>query len=132
MTTYRTDHRASDLRKAEKAQMPTEPEYAIGALTAADLDHMETDERWLGWGYLGERARAFENGRDIEEADTRALAAANAEGLDYEALFEWANSKYGRWYGDCMFGAGGQHAEMYLPGEAGAKARRAHTARRGR
>lgn len=101
-------------------------------LTTADFDRMTTDERWGGYGYLGERGIQQREGRDTTEADARALAAANAEGMTYEALLEWADSKLGRWYGDCMFGSHGQHAELYLPGEAARKARVAHTARRSR
>ena len=86
-------------------------------LTTDDLDRMTGDDRWLGFGYLGERRNHLAEGRDVSAADHRALNEANAKALTYNELFEWANSKNGRWYGDCMFGANGQHAEQYLPGQ---------------
>ena len=90
----------------------------MARLTTGDLDRMERDERWLGFGYIGERARARREGRDITAADTRAVECANEVGMDYDAFFEWANSKDGRWYADCMFGSDGQHAELYEPGHS--------------
>lgn len=86
-------------------------------LTVADFDKMTTNEKWLGFGYLGERRNALESGRDTTAADESAIAEANRLGLTVEELFEWANSKNGRWYGDCWFGANGQHAETYAPGQ---------------
>lgn len=86
-------------------------------LTPADFDKMTTNEAWLGFGYLGERRNAREAGRDTTTADESAIAEANRLGLTAEELFEWANSKIGRWYGDCWFGANGQHAERYAPGQ---------------
>lgn len=94
-------------------------------LTIAHLDHMESDDRWEGFGYLGERRNQRLAGRGTEAADIKALRAANAAGLDYQGLFAWANSKDGRWYGDCMFGANERHAEKYLPGTGAASRRRA-------
>lgn len=85
-------------------------------LTTADLDRLERHDDWEGFGYLGERRHAAAKGIDTAAADAKAIAAANAAGMDLEALFVWANNKTGRWYGDCMFGANGSHAEKYLPG----------------
>ena len=87
------------------------------ALTTEDFDKMTTNEMWLGFGYLGERRNAREAGHDTTAADESAIAEANRLGLTAEELFEWANSKNGRWYGDCWFGANGQHAELYAPGQ---------------
>jgi hypothetical protein len=100
----------------------------IQMLTTADLEKMTTDDRWLGFGYLGERRNELDpEGRHTAEraaelvakADAMALTQANLYGLTYEEVFTWANSKRGRWYGDCWFGANGQHAERYLPTEFG-------------
>ena len=84
-------------------------------LTTADLDNMYRNDEWEGFGYLGERRNQVAEGRSVEEADARVLADANVHGLTAEELFTWANSKNGRWFGDCMFGANGQHADRYLP-----------------
>lgn len=84
-------------------------------LTTADLDLMERNDEWAGFGYLGERRNARLNGKSIVDADAKVLEAANAQGLTADALFEWANSKTGRWYGDCMFGGFPQQGGQYLP-----------------
>ena len=84
-------------------------------LTTADLDRMYRNDEWEGFGYLGERRHQTQEARDA--ADTKVLAEANRLGLTADQLFEWANSRPGRWYGDCMFGANGQHADDYLPGK---------------
>jgi len=77
------------------------------------FDDLTKDERWLGFGYLGERRH--QNHQPQTEADLLALETAIGRGLTYGQMFTWANSKYGRWYGDCMFGCNGQHANEYLP-----------------
>jgi hypothetical protein len=95
-------------------------------LTTADLEAMYRNDEWEGFGYLGGRRNALSNEdpespaqpERVAEADAKALAEANRLGMTAEQLFEWANSKMGRWYGDSMFGANGQHAERYLPGQA--------------
>jgi len=80
------------------------------------FDELAKDDRWLGFGYLGERQNQLaDNRKDPLDADALALQSAIDEGLTYDELFEWANSKFGRWYGDCMFGSDGTHAEKYLP-----------------
>ena len=89
-------------------------------LTTADLDSMYRNDEWEGFGYLGGRRIATAEGKlaEVTEADARVLADANVNGLTAEELFAWANSKKGRWFADCMFGANGQHADRYLPSEA--------------
>lgn len=87
-------------------------------LTTADLDQMATNENWGGFGYLGGRQNALDEGRTelVAKADAMALDAANAAGLTAIELFDnWANLKVGRWYADSMFGCNGLHAENYLP-----------------
>jgi len=88
------------------------------SITTADLDRMMSDDRWGGVGYLGERRSQLEGGSTTATADVLVVATANRRGLTYDEVFEWANSKDGRWFGDCMFGAGGSHAEKYLPRKA--------------
>jgi hypothetical protein len=92
--------------------------------TTADLEAMYRNDEWLGFGYLGERRNELTS-RDAESparpdlvaiADNMAIAEANRLGLTPAEFFDWANSKLGRWYGDCMFGGNEQHAESYLPG----------------
>lgn len=94
-------------------------------LTTADLDRMEADERWLGYGYLGERRNrrnyahseltgymADHELERIVRMDADVVEEANLEGLSYDELFAWANSKDGRWFSDCY---GTRHAAKYLP-----------------
>lgn len=64
------------------------------ALTTADVERTLLDDRHLGFGYASSlhlphalRARL----------DASVVAVANELGLDYEQLFAWSNSKYGRW-----------------------------------
>jgi hypothetical protein len=68
---------------------------------------------WCGVGYLRVRQYALDGDEDtapqpdrVAEADLRALEVANARGWSAEDLFEWLNSKNGRWYGDSWFFAG--------------------------
>lgn len=71
------------------------------ALTTADLDTMTRDDRWEGFGYLGERHRApADVAARFAAADALILGAADAHGWTYDDLFTWANSKNGRWFGD--------------------------------
>lgn len=84
-------------------------------LTKQTIDKMTLRDDWGGWGYLGERERSKQNAEMVNRADTMLLNHAVMRGLTEEELFQWANSKDGRWYGDCWFGAWGQHAEKYLP-----------------
>lgn len=95
------------------------------AHTIADLNAMTERDEWLGRGYLGERRNILghvERGIAradlavlVAEADMRAVEDATQNDLTLDQLFDWANSKYGRWYGECMFHNDGRHAEKYLP-----------------
>lgn len=99
----------------------------MDTLTIADLDRMAEDDRWLGYGYLGERRNrrmtAIEaTGRrqadlieEVTRMDRDVVEEANVEGLTYDELFAWANSKDGRWFADCY---GTPHAAQYLPNRA--------------
>lgn len=93
-------------------------------LTTQDIENMYSNPEWEGFGYLGERRNELDpEGRHsaeyaaglVAKADAMALSQANQYGLTLEQLFAWANSKRGRWYGDCWFGSNGQHAARYLP-----------------
>ena len=91
-----------------------------GPHTTATLDRMELDDRWLGFGYLGERRNALTSTdpgapadpERVARMDADVLEEANIEGLTYDQLFAWANSKDGRWFADCY---GTRHAAQYLP-----------------
>lgn len=82
-------------------------------LTRDDLDRMTNDDRWQGFGYLGERRNRLESTdpeapatpETVAIVDEHVLEVANTAGLTYDDLFAWANSKDGRWFGDCTFGA---------------------------
>lgn len=86
---------------------------------------MTQNDAWLGFGYIGERQNQQRNVLDeeigeeafarLESADEMLLNRANELKLTEAQLFDWANSKQGRWYGDCWFGCAGQYAEQQLP-----------------
>lgn len=89
------------------------------------FEQMSRDDRWLGHGYLGARRNALDTSDSdaivapavVDEADRLAVERANAQDLTYDAFFDWANSKVGRWFGDTMFGGGPRtHIEKVLPG----------------
>jgi hypothetical protein len=64
-----------------------------GLLTLADLDRALEDERHMGYGY----AIASDLTPHKRERLNRAvIAVANQLGMNYQQLFEWTNSKYGR------------------------------------
>lgn len=69
-------------------------------LTTDHLDAMTTDDRWGGWGYLGERERGSLTAEHVARADAGLLEAAAGLKLDAEQLFHFANSKMGRFYAD--------------------------------
>lgn len=85
--------------------------------TVSEFNLMYLNEEWLGFGYLGERRNQTDD-RLVRTADVKAIDEANRLGLTHAELFDWANSKNGRWYGDCMFGNNGRHADDYLPGKS--------------
>lgn len=102
-----------------------QPNQLAAVLTTADLDRMESDDRWLGFGYLGERRNRREYAAteladraqtaalvELARMDRDVLEEANVEGLSYDDLLVWANSKAGRWFADCY---GTRHAAGYLP-----------------
>ena len=72
------------------------------------FDQMSNDDAWLGFGYLGERSHQDAALRDF--ADTF-VYDVTADWTDAE-LFAWANSKDGRWFGDCVFGGNLDAADL--------------------
>ena len=96
-------------------------DFPLGPFVTADLDRMETDDRWLGFGYLGERRNfreAVASGEVdprftglADAVDDRVIEFANHRGMTYEALFAWANSKNGRHFADVMLGSTGRSFE---------------------
>jgi len=92
-------------------------------LTVADLDAGLQRDDYLGFGYLGERRNFFSTYGmsvvpQIEAADTLVLFLANAHGYDAERLFEWANSKSGRWAGEILMTGQAPTFANPLPREA--------------
>lgn len=89
------------------------------------IEAFEAHEDYAGHGYLGER-RAMLAAAATGEADADVvdglIAQADAMidrvvadlGWDLDELFAWANSKAGRWFGDCWFGSNGRHAERCI------------------
>ena len=85
------------------------------------FDRFTDDERWLGYGYLGERRHALDSTDPeapaqpdlVAEADRRVVQWAGIHRWTGEELFAWANSKLGRWYGDAMFGGTGSPDERF-------------------
>jgi hypothetical protein len=69
-------------------------------LTLDDLEAGYDNENWAGFGYLGARrdGMAKASGRAImADLDARVIAFANAEGWSLTDLFDFTDSKNGRW-----------------------------------
>ena len=86
------------------------------------FDDMAQDDRFAGFGYIGARQNlrdaiaTGECGPDMLDALAEADSMVLDTGVTGEALFEWANSKTGRWFADCYFGSSDhRHADKYLP-----------------
>lgn len=73
-------------------------------LTTDDLERTLADDRHLGFGYACTLDIASSSKR--VSLDRAIVAVANELGLDYEQLFDWSNSKYGRWLADAVVGRG--------------------------
>ncbi len=80
--------------------------------TANTFDRMTTDDRWLGFGYIG--GRQYAEPAEVEMADTFILDMT-ADWTD-EELFAWANSKDGRWFADVLFGGNWTQADLDMAG----------------
>lgn len=99
--------------------MNTATSTAPRTLTRNDLKGMHNADNWLGYGYLGERHNYLAREEELAiitpeaadaflaEVDQVVLDDANAHGYSYDDLFEWANSKNGRWFADVVLGGAG-------------------------
>lgn len=68
--------------------------------TYTDFDAMSENPEWLGFGYIGTRRHLSET--DRAAGDALVIAFATDEGWSDAALFEWANSKSGRYFADAI------------------------------
>jgi hypothetical protein len=85
-------------------------------LTRDELEAGYDNPDWLGHGYLHVRAEnmAKAAGRAIaDEADGMILDYANAQGWSKKDLFNWANSKTVRWFGETWWHGSGK-ADRHL------------------
>jgi len=73
-------------------------------LTQADILAGYERNEWGGWGYLGER-RYCSTSPAIGLADGAILDVANSKGWDADQLFQFLNSKIGRWFADMTIGS---------------------------
>lgn len=74
--------------------------FTKGMTITSYFNEMTEDERWLGWGYLGERGRC-EDAELVETVD--AIVLEQTAGWTDEERFQWANSKNGRWVADALY-----------------------------
>lgn len=70
--------------------------------TYRTFEQMTTDPKWEGWGYLGGRERAMDEGHDVTDADRQVIEHAEAHGWTDADLFTWANSRSGRWFAEAI------------------------------
>lgn len=97
----------------------------MAKLTTRDLDEMIDRPEWRKFGYIGARdvfkdailtqGHSGPRAKLLTRADAMVLDRANDLGYTEDQLFDWANSKRGKAYGDCWFHDGGKHAMKYLP-----------------
>jgi hypothetical protein len=112
---------APDTASGRQSRGHAELPHAVPAFGV--FDKMAADDRWSGFGYLGERRNVLASIRAGErpagelealaDIDERVLAHAERMGLDYEGLFAWANSKHGRWLADVTLGGSGPVSERW-------------------
>ena len=75
----------------------------MNQLTTRDLLDGYHNPEFAGFGYYGAREIANEkNPALVAEVDQFVLDVANRRGLTANQLFEWANSRVGRWFADDM------------------------------
>lgn len=85
------------------------------------FDQMTSDDRWLGFGYLGSRGHMLNSTDPEAPAEPVLVAATDQRVLTYAAehkwseedLFQWANSKNGRHFADVMFGGDERFDERF-------------------
>lgn len=78
------------------------PRTAPAPLTISDLLAGLEDERWLGFGYLGERSHQKAAAQD--RGDLYVLQVANEQGWTRDELIVFVVSRVGRHFGDLVFG----------------------------
>lgn len=82
------------------------------ALTYADLLNALQDERHLGNGYS---IRSYTiDARKVVAMDEMVILMANKEGWNLEELFQFTNSKTGRYVVDCWMSGDKERAQIYL------------------
>lgn len=82
------------------------------ALTYNDLLNALQDERHLGNGYS---IRSYTTDpRKVVAMDEMVILMANKEGWSLEDLFQFTNSKTGRWVVDAWLGGDKEMAQKYL------------------
>jgi hypothetical protein len=95
-------------------------------ITKTDLERALTDDRQIGWGFTGERD-SWVTRPDSERAtkfqiaalDAAVVSLANEFGWDYEMLFHFTNSKFGRHFVDSTFGFGRRSKRAIMDGGRG-------------
>lgn len=125
---YEREH---GLHSTPEAVYPAE-EFPQGELRNMDLrsfDNLLTNfshsDDFGGFGYVGSRQIYRMSVQDdeidplvvrdrLEQADKTLLTAAQRKGWSQETLLGFANSKYGRWFADDMFGSDGRHAQKMI------------------
>lgn len=87
------------------------------ATAATKFEAMADRIEFEGFGYIGERATAIEErgAAAVEAIDRQVLALAEKAGLDDEQLFEWANSRLGRYFGGAVFSGYGRVTSDIAP-----------------
>ena len=76
-------------------------------LNTSLFDDFRARDDYEGFGYIGERNRWLPRSPDLVRwADDAILTVARNRGWDADRLFQWANSKHGRWFADEAFGGG--------------------------
>lgn len=75
------------------------------AFTPAVFDQFENRDEYLGFGYLGARRMTEPGTEELATVDAAVLDRAADLGLTEDQLFDWANSRMGRWFGDIAFGS---------------------------
>lgn len=72
-----------------------------GRLTVNDLVAALAREDHHGWGYS---TRRYLDDKRQRELDAAVVEVANELMINYDALFEWSDSKWGRWLVDAVHG----------------------------
>ncbi|MFJ6532505.1 hypothetical protein [Microbacterium sp. NPDC091662] len=88
-------------------------------MDASIFDTFAQEAEWLGYGYLGARLRLTDEQRAKADAIVLAHFATRSDAgtkAGEDALFEWSNSRLGRWFGESFEGGyrSGRYLE-YLP-----------------